>query len=209
MTRFLHWCGIVCGLSAVEIKSMVCMPSSPSSFHGFCHRIGPMPTCSAESRKYISQCFKSKAGFPMRGIYIFSSEPLLFQHGFPDIGQQTKHLTAMVHWSGWDIAATAFAQVHRHLFGVELETLSVSQVALLAAMIRSPDGYDPACHPKRALEARNRFLRKMNEASLLSDSELEQAIVTRLWPSHRSASRLTKLNAMPASHNDGGTGRSA
>ncbi|MGA3114396.1 MAG: transglycosylase domain-containing protein [Syntrophobacteraceae bacterium] len=105
----------------------------------------------------------------MRKISSFSFEKLLFQPGFLDIGQPIKRSIPMARWSGWEAAA-------RNLFEEKLDNLSHSQVALLMAMIRSPRSYDPACHPEKALDARNRFLQKMKEAALLGDEELGQAI---------------------------------
>ncbi len=68
----------------------------------------------------------------------------------------------------------------RHLFGEKLESLSLPQVALLMAIIRSPSYYDPLSYPERGIDARNRFLQKMNKASLIDEGELEQAIATPL-----------------------------
>ncbi len=77
-------------------------------------------------------------------------------------------------WMGSDRRGLQAAA--RNLFGEKLDNLSHSQVALLMAMIRSPRSYDPACHPEQALDARNRFLQKMKEATLLGDEELGRAI---------------------------------
>jgi membrane peptidoglycan carboxypeptidase len=44
------------------------------------------------------------------------------------------------------------------LFGKPLRVLDVWEMALLVGVLQSPRGLDPACHPERAAEARNRIL---------------------------------------------------
>lgn len=58
----------------------------------------------------------------------------------------------------------------QYFFGQAVADLSPARLALLIALVRSPRRLDPACHPDRALEARNAFLGRMNAASLMSSS---------------------------------------
>jgi hypothetical protein len=68
----------------------------------------------------------------------------------------------------------------RHVFGQPISELSTARLAMLVTMIRSPNRYDPACHPECALEARNAFIVRMREALLLTESEAKSAIAEPL-----------------------------
>jgi penicillin-binding protein 1A len=60
-------------------------------------------------------------------------------------------------------------------FGVDAAALTLEQAALLAAVIRSPRGYDPRDHPRRAERRRNLVLRRMGELDLLPQPEVDRA----------------------------------
>ncbi len=49
------------------------------------------------------------------------------------------------------------------IFGKELKTLNLTECALLAALIKGPEYYNPFKHPKRALNRRNWVLKQMYE----------------------------------------------
>jgi hypothetical protein len=62
-----------------------------------------------------------------------------------------------------------------HYFGLPLERLSPSQVALLIGMVQAPTALHPACHPARAESRRNLFLQRMRDARLLDAGEFSAA----------------------------------
>jgi len=66
------------------------------------------------------------------------------------------------------------AAAHEY-FGVDAAALSVEQAALLAAVIRSPSGYDPRDHPRKAERRRNLVLRRMGELHLLPRGRVAEA----------------------------------
>jgi penicillin-binding protein 1B len=70
------------------------------------------------------------------------------------------------------------ADACRHYFNKPLPNLAPQELALLAALMRSPNALHPACHPERALAARNAMLERMEEAGLL-DAEAVQAAMAR------------------------------
>src|SRR5919112_2699317 len=66
------------------------------------------------------------------------------------------------------------AAAHEY-FGVDAAALTVDQAALLAAVIRSPNAYDPRDHLRRAQRRRNLVLRRMGELDLLPGGPLAKA----------------------------------
>ncbi len=58
------------------------------------------------------------------------------------------------------------------LFGKDLSALTVAEIALLVATIRSPTAFSPLCHPERALKARNDLLQRMDVAGLLDHRDV-------------------------------------
>jgi hypothetical protein len=68
----------------------------------------------------------------------------------------------------------------QHFYGQHISELSPHRLAMVIAMVRSPRRLDPACHPERALAARNAFLARMSTASLLSASEVATAMAEPL-----------------------------
>ncbi len=65
-------------------------------------------------------------------------------------------------------------------FGKQPSHLDLCESALLAGIIRSPGSYDPARHPKRAVERRNHVLRRMAELDWLTGERLERALAEPL-----------------------------
>jgi penicillin-binding protein 1A len=55
------------------------------------------------------------------------------------------------------------AAAGEYYFGRRPQDVSLSQAALLAAMIKSPEFYDPLSHPKRAMHRRNHVLARMRD----------------------------------------------
>jgi penicillin-binding protein 1A len=63
----------------------------------------------------------------------------------------------------------------RHYFGVGAERLTPAQAALLAALPKSPSGYDPRRHPDRARERRDLVLALMQAQGRLAPAAAEAA----------------------------------
>ncbi|HEX5616086.1 MAG TPA: PBP1A family penicillin-binding protein [Acidimicrobiia bacterium] len=65
-------------------------------------------------------------------------------------------------------------------FGRAASELDLAQSALLAGLIRRPEGYNPLVHPERALERRNLVLTKMAEYGKIEPAEADAAKATEL-----------------------------
>ena len=76
----------------------------------------------------------------------------------------------------------------RYYFNRPLSELSLSQSALLAAIIQAPGVHDPRKYPDRALKRRNIVLKKMQAAEFILDDECEEALKAPLGviPAERS-----------------------
>jgi penicillin-binding protein 1B len=68
-----------------------------------------------------------------------------------------------------------FGEASQAYFGKDVQQLSLSQCALLAGMIQSPNWLNPFRHPDRALERRNMVLDSMVETGAVSKGEAEMA----------------------------------
>ncbi len=66
-------------------------------------------------------------------------------------------------------------QAARGFFATSPEHLSLSQSAVLAGIISSPNTYSPVRHPERALERRNIALRRMQDLGFISAAQAESA----------------------------------
>ncbi len=58
-------------------------------------------------------------------------------------------------------------------FGAAVGDLDMGQAALLVALIRNPNGYDPFRYPELALERRNLVLERLGAVGLVSDDEAD------------------------------------
>ncbi len=72
-------------------------------------------------------------------------------------------------------AINGFGEAAQAYFGKDLKQLDVSQCALLAGIIQSPNRLNPFRHPERAIERRNLVLHSMVETGALTPSEAEHA----------------------------------
>ena len=68
----------------------------------------------------------------------------------------------------------------RGYFGKAAADLLPHEGALLAALVRSPNGYSPSVAPARALERRNLVLRLMRKTGRLTDAQYRDAVGTPL-----------------------------
>jgi penicillin-binding protein 1B len=67
-------------------------------------------------------------------------------------------------------------EASRMYFHKDVGNLTLTESALLAGMIQSPNPYNPYRHPKRARDRRNLVLRAMSEAGFLPAEAAEQAL---------------------------------
>ena len=68
----------------------------------------------------------------------------------------------------------------RMYFNKDVGNLTLSEGALLAGMIQSPNPYNPYRHPRRATERRNLVLRAMGEAGFIEAATAEAAVAQPL-----------------------------
>ncbi len=61
-------------------------------------------------------------------------------------------------------------------FGKPVEQLSLGEIALLVALPRSPNRFDPGAHPEAARGARDRVLERLGEMRVFSEEELAEAM---------------------------------
>lgn len=62
-----------------------------------------------------------------------------------------------------------------HYWGKSVETLSIAECALLAALIKGPGYYSPAERPERALERRNFVLLRLTQNGVITDAQFQEA----------------------------------
>lgn len=67
----------------------------------------------------------------------------------------------------------------RTYFGVEPEKLSVTQAALLAGIVNSPEALNPVTRPEKALQRRNEVLERMGDAGMLAAKHDESVAVAQ------------------------------
>ena len=63
----------------------------------------------------------------------------------------------------------------RHYFNKNVNRLSLAESAMLAAMPRAPEVYDPERHPERATERRNLVLRLMAQEGFITEAQARTA----------------------------------
>ena len=65
----------------------------------------------------------------------------------------------------------AAAQIY---YGVELDELTLAQIAMIAGLPKAPSTYNPIVNPERATIRRDYVLARMNKLEFISDGELEE-----------------------------------
>jgi penicillin-binding protein 1B len=68
------------------------------------------------------------------------------------------------------------SEAARYLYNKPLDKLSLSEMALIAGIIRGPAYYSPYKYQKRALERKDTVLRKMGELHIITEPELKAAL---------------------------------
>jgi penicillin-binding protein 1B len=84
-----------------------------------------------------------------------------------------------------DRAIHGIGLASQHYFGKPVQSLSLSESALLVGIIKGPAYYDPQRHPQRALERRNLVLRETRDLGAITTEQYAQARVTPLGVSAR------------------------
>src|SRR5690606_40154145 len=76
-------------------------------------------------------------------------------------------------------------------FGKEIARVTPAEAALLVALVRSPEGYNPRKHPLRAIERRNIVLDVLQREGVLTEAEAARAKTEplRLAPPLEAAGR--------------------
>lgn len=69
--------------------------------------------------------------------------------------------------------AAAAAQIY---YGMELEELTLPQLAMIAGLPKAPSTFNPIINPERATLRRNYVLRRMRELDYISDGEYQAAV---------------------------------
>jgi penicillin-binding protein 1B len=73
-----------------------------------------------------------------------------------------------------------FGEAAEAYFNKDVTALTLPEAAMLAAMIRSPNRYNPYRHPEVAFERRNQVLKSMVEAGAISEVEAARAMATEV-----------------------------
>ncbi|OFZ02522.1 MAG: hypothetical protein A2X97_07625 [Bdellovibrionales bacterium GWA1_52_35] len=68
------------------------------------------------------------------------------------------------------------AEGAKYFFGKRLDELTLSEIALMAGLIRGPVYYSPYRYPERALERQRLVLRKMVETGQIAEAEMQAAL---------------------------------
>lgn len=63
----------------------------------------------------------------------------------------------------------------KHFFGASPQELTLSQSALLAGLLKSPNGYSPIAHPDKAIRRRNIVLAAMHQANYIAADQEKHA----------------------------------
>lgn len=69
-----------------------------------------------------------------------------------------------------------FKKASSAYFQKPLESLSVAEVALLAALIRGPSYFSPIQHPERALQRRANVLQSLKDRGAITESQFNEAV---------------------------------
>ncbi len=78
------------------------------------------------------------------------------------------------------ISVCGVGQASNFYFGKDVRTLGLADSALLAALIRSPAGYDPVRKLKKAKDRRDHILNSMQEAGLITPDQAAQAVAEQI-----------------------------
>ncbi len=77
-------------------------------------------------------------------------------------------------------AIHGFSLGANHFFAKPLQELDLSQLALLAGLVKGPSYYDPRKHPARAKQRRNLVLKVLHEQNYISQQQYEKSTASPL-----------------------------
>jgi penicillin-binding protein 1B len=92
-------------------------------------------------------------------------------------------------------AIHGFALASQYYFAQPLQSLDISQQALLVSLVRGPSYYDPRRHPQRALKRRNLVLSLLAQQGFISQ---QQASTAQASPLGVKAKTSTAISQYPA-----------
>lgn len=75
----------------------------------------------------------------------------------------------------WGNRAYGIEKAGRRYFGVSAKELSISQAALLAGLLKAPEGLSPFRHPKAARKRQLNVIAKMKDYGYITDEQAEEA----------------------------------
>jgi membrane peptidoglycan carboxypeptidase len=94
--------------------------------------------------------------------------------------ERTQILTIYLNSVYWGAGMYGIQNAANHYFGKHPSDLSVSEAALLAALIATPNRFSPITHPERALERRNLVIDGMTAKGIVSPESANEAKATGL-----------------------------
>ena len=77
---------------------------------------------------------------------------------------------------GDGISINGMGEAARYYFGHDVKNLTLSEAAMLAALIRAPNHYSPFLYPARAKRRRNFVLKEMRKAGLITEQACQRAL---------------------------------
>ncbi|HOL92801.1 MAG TPA: PBP1A family penicillin-binding protein [bacterium] len=84
------------------------------------------------------------------------------------------------------VSIAGLRQAARYYFGTEPRDLNLSQCALLVALLRGPNYYNPFKYPERVKQRRDQILSRMTEEGTITPEERDQAVAEPLPSAPRS-----------------------
>src|SRR5438552_3151568 len=87
-------------------------------------------------------------------------------------------------------------------FGKSASKLNLSEAALLAGLIRSPNRFSPLKNPEGAAMQRNAVLDRMVALKKITPAEAEEAKLTKIWPHTKRLPQIQENYAMDAVQRD-------
>jgi penicillin-binding protein 2A len=85
----------------------------------------------------------------------------------------------------------------RHYFNTNVSRLSLAEAAMLAALPRAPEVYDPERHPERATERRNLVLSLMAQEGFITPAQAKKASSVTLRVAQSGSNRSGAPRVIP------------
>ncbi|MDC0980483.1 transglycosylase domain-containing protein, partial [Bdellovibrionales bacterium] len=120
----------------------------------------------------------SERTFKRKAVEIFIS--LLLEYKLSKDKILETYLNVIYMGQNGPFQVRGYGAASKHYFAKPLSKLSISECALMAAIVNSPGRFNPFRHPERSLKRRNRVLSKLKEHKMVDDLTLSQARRTPL-----------------------------